>query len=130
MTKLERDTMDGLRRRVASLEAALRGLTGLLRIAWAHVEPVDDPGAIDPATARAIRQALASPAAPTTMKCPRCKGLGTVPSSVGVGPLNVPCPVCAALAAPREDAPVTVVCSACGGAGRVNKGSAPREGEP
>ena len=62
MTKLERDTMDGLRRRVASLEAALRGLTGLLRIAWAHVEPVDDPGAtIDPATARAIRQALAAP---------------------------------------------------------------------
>ena len=32
-------------------------------------------------------------------------------------------------AAPREDAPVTVVCSACGGAGRVNKGSAPREDE-
>ena len=107
------DEIATLRARVASLEAVERAARELAT--WFPFP--EHPREVAPTSQADLRREyvkrltnLLDALAPRSERregepCPRCKGLRTVPSSVGVGPLNVPCPECA--------------CKRCGGEGIV-----------
>ncbi len=106
-------TIRELRARVASLESVERAARELAT--WFPFP--EHPREVAPSSQADLRREyvkrltnLLDALAPRSERregepCPRCKGLRTVPSSVGVGPLNVPCPECA--------------CKRCGGEGIV-----------